>query len=52
MSNKKTLALITWIKLKMPPTGGQINLIDLIFTSGTIEFDMQPIEAETGDLVQ
>ncbi|WP_142526218.1 LamG domain-containing protein [Pedobacter westerhofensis] len=33
--------------IKMMPNGGQINLKDLIFTNGTIEFDTEPIDAET-----
>jgi len=33
--------------IKMHPKGGQINIKGLIFTNGTIEFDTQPIDAET-----
>lgn len=33
--------------IKMQPNGEQIHLKGLIFTNGTIEFDTQPIDAET-----
>ncbi|WP_184548157.1 hypothetical protein [Mucilaginibacter sp. FT3.2] len=33
--------------IKMHPHGGQINVKGLMFTNGTIEFDTQPIDAET-----
>ena len=33
--------------IQMHPHGGQINLKGLTFTNGTIEFDTQPIDAET-----
>lgn len=32
--------------IKMSPKGGQINLKELVFTNGTIDFDTQPINAE------
>lgn len=33
--------------IKMLPKSGQITLRNLVFTNGTIEFDTQPIDAET-----
>jgi hypothetical protein len=33
--------------IKLHPKSGQINLKKFIFTNGTIEFDTQPIDAET-----